>query len=433
MVCFTSSTYRFQGKDARNWFKALKKYLDGVPVTVEVYEGKNEMKKQEVFKGEIDDTWANDARPEQMLSSLINSTDNELSSSMENKVSSPTENKVSSSTVNIENYSFIIQTERFWSEYCAIKSLPDFPHKTLNDIAPFSEDEEYWKLIEPTIDLTTQLPSVVINLVIPYLRISKQVGEVAKRIQSVVGSWSKNLDMAKTSNFANEVTWENIVCAIHNLENVERIRKYIILETCKVVILVLNAGGSVLICRRGIISFMMPVLDLDDGFISEFSPAPREFNKYFKIWREKFDNSNGATWDEPIFPCVQISCDELLDTNRKDVVEEKDEDDGDTSPENKDAGNNTQGDKNVRDPRDVKDNIVENKDVKDIKESKSMDDKNKCSGDVDKCKNDVDKIVDCVDNMMSNSSRSTSLQVKNIIFGKLVKKIKALIGLGSRG
>ena len=66
--------------------------------------------------------------------------------------------------------------------------------------------------------------------------------------------------------------------------------------------IVIDDRHCLLITHRMISDTYFGILDLDDGFThgAFCGVFPKEWNAQFKIWKERFDQSNSESWDDPI-------------------------------------------------------------------------------------------------------------------------------------
>jgi hypothetical protein len=161
-----------------------------------------------------------------------------------------------------EEYHF--KTNRFWSESAAIQTLPRF--------TPSNEAGS----------LSTDVSSAIDELI--KKRLSMGCLEVMLQVH-------------------HDVDWKDIVTSIGKLKETKDITRMFITNSAQTVILVLNDRHTIFVTPRNISDGSLPIFDIDDGFAeSSFgSFIPDEFTIAFNIWKSKFLESSGKSWNDPIF------------------------------------------------------------------------------------------------------------------------------------
>lgn len=99
-------------------------------------------------------------------------------------------------------------------------------------------------------------------------------------------------------------TYDELARAIQslNLSALGVTRIWLSPQTSKILILI-NDHHFILIDRKKVCDISPGGFDLDDGFLSNTVLFP-EWQEAFRVWRKRFDESNGATWNEPILQLV---------------------------------------------------------------------------------------------------------------------------------
>ena len=266
MVCFSQSSYEFNDKNAFHWVKLLEKYLNGIGVTITA-SGAGISKQQVKFTGKVGS---------QELLKYIDKC-------------------VEQCAASSSDCHFVLETEKFWDEYCCVSSLPTF---VKGDSFKINEDQVKFTQLA----LSDKLLDNVTGVVLDYVRLSDNVKSVCSAIDSIIES-RKSLggrEVFIRLEFQNGLSFNNVVAALQSTDT-NCVTKAIVAGTTEVVYLIVEKYHSLCLTKECICDGHLPTLDFDDGFVTGQHYLP-EFDFAFKQWKEKFQSSNGATWNNPIFP-----------------------------------------------------------------------------------------------------------------------------------
>jgi hypothetical protein len=234
------------------------------------------------------------------------------------------------------------ETERFWSESAAIKTLPLYKGNDENVTAKPGDIKKSLKIAEIIDRVISSRTSSGGREVYhsasfkdsPNLSESsddeEEVGEKSRKKQKTgtkeikeeketsqagtaktdqVGTAKTDQAGAAKTNQAGAAktnqagaAWENILLASKMIEN-NNITRWLVCPEDKVIILVLKDRHTMSITRDKVCDYSLPIFDIDDGFSpSSFGDAPPSiFGAAFKTWKSKLIVTNYSSWNDALF------------------------------------------------------------------------------------------------------------------------------------
>lgn len=268
MVCFTQHNFTFCGKQTSVYFPLLVKYYSDVPVNVFVTDPREKDAPVKEFKGKITAEWLT------TVCTMGNVIDDSI---------------------------ICLETDRFWSEYACIKTLPKFVPKIPSAVptttsAVTSTTSTTTPSTEPTAPTTEEKGEKNEETVAQSL--VKQIDELIRNRTDSGGH-----EIFHGCKFSPPVSWTNIVQALDTITETKDIARLLLCNETEAAIVVLKDRHTIAIGERGASDFMLPTFDIDDGFVeSGFGGPPfPEFTAAFDAWKKTFTDSEGATWNDALW------------------------------------------------------------------------------------------------------------------------------------
>jgi len=166
-----------------------------------------------------------------------------------------------------EGKDYKVQTDRFWSEYASINMMPKYVQPSATD----SVDG------------------------IQYLEIAKQIDSLLSHRLELGGC-----EVYITSHIEAD-SFDQVVQSLGYLQTKELTRMYVGRD---MVYLCLNDRHTVSIKGTTVADDSFPIFDLDDGFLPNTFGGGKDLaiqlNEKFQVWLKKFNQTNGASWNDPV-------------------------------------------------------------------------------------------------------------------------------------
>ena len=284
MVCFSQHNFRFKGKQREVYFPLLLKFYRDAPITVflqQTAEGEGEGEAEEYKQGKIN---------EEFFSTLREDA------------------KITAET------SITLLTERIWSEYACIRTLPRYVAKSsaVADKATSSSEVKDASGVGSSgssgagpsagssagssesssgpsgaisSESSSEASSESDETTTPSLKVSKALDGLIKRRIDAGGC-----DILLECKFP-EASWETLLKAFDELSETSHITRLLLCQKTGVALMVLKDKWSLFIFPGGAFDVILPTFDIDDGFIIMAPTTPRipELTEAFEVWKKKFD------------------------------------------------------------------------------------------------------------------------------------------------
>lgn len=247
MVCFQEYSFNFSRKDSQYWLPMLMKYHPGIG-----------------FEAFINDDASNTMKFK-FTPESIEEMKNQLMSKMTSN-----EDKIH------------MQTDRCWSEYSCIHALP--PHNVCN---------------APVVENAT--PEGV----------KRAAKVIADRINLRVGYGGCDIGLSSSKFSAEEdgdkIDWATLSAALDVVTlsdekdgKSSKITRMWKSDEDKVAVIVVDDRHTFIASVGGVGDYMLPVFDMDDGFVSMWGFTIPSWDTKFQSWHQRFVETSGASWNDSV-------------------------------------------------------------------------------------------------------------------------------------
>ena len=120
-----------------------------------------------------------------------------------------------------------------------------------------------------------------------------QTTEIIKNIDLMLRYRCGNLSSSVQLDVSN---FEQIISAVSHLKT-QKITRQCIFKDLEVVLIILDERDAVAVIMNCVIDSLLPVFDLTKGYSGYLGD---ELNVHFARWVEKFNSTNGDSWDDDI-------------------------------------------------------------------------------------------------------------------------------------